>query len=90
MLYIHFQIFRVCFLQDNNAKYVEPVFGDNIPGTQTIYIKTWGCAHNSSDTEYMAGQLAAYGYKLTENKNEANLWLLNSCTVKNPAEDHFR
>lgn len=36
-----------------------------IPGTQTIYIKTWGCTHNSSDSEYMAGQLASYGYTLT-------------------------
>lgn len=36
-----------------------------IPGTQTIYIKTWGCAHNSSDSEYMAGLLTAYGYTLT-------------------------
>ncbi|KAI4472215.1 radical sam protein [Holotrichia oblita] len=62
----------------------------NIPGTQTIYLKTWGCAHNSSDTEYMAGQLCAYGYKLTDDKMKADLWLLNSCTVKNPAEDHFR
>lgn len=25
-----------------------------------------------------------------ENPAEADLWLLNSCTVKNPAEDHFR
>ncbi|GFG29348.1 hypothetical protein Cfor_10211 [Coptotermes formosanus] len=61
-----------------------------IPGTQTIYIKTWGCTHNSSDSEYMAGLLAAYGYNLTDNKLDADLWLLNSCTVKNPAEDHFR
>ncbi|KAL1128932.1 hypothetical protein AAG570_013466 [Ranatra chinensis] len=61
-----------------------------IPGTQTIYIKTWGCTHNSSDSEYMAGQLASYGYTLTDDKTEADLWLLNSCTVKNPAEDHFR
>ena len=38
----------------------------------------------------MAGQLAAYGYNLTEDKNHADLWLLNSCTVKNPAEDHFK
>lgn len=38
----------------------------------------------------MAGQLAAYGYTITENPSEADLWLLNSCTVKNPAEDHFR
>uniref|UniRef100_A0A1B6CSR2 tRNA-t(6)A37 methylthiotransferase n=1 Tax=Clastoptera arizonana TaxID=38151 RepID=A0A1B6CSR2_9HEMI len=64
--------------------------GSVIPGTQTIYVKTWGCTHNSSDSEYMAGQLAAYGYQLTNKKNEADLWLLNSCTVKSPAEDHFR
>ena len=32
-----------------------------------IYIKTWGCSHNNSDGEYMAGQLAAYGYKITGN-----------------------
>uniref|UniRef100_A0A8C6L3Y1 tRNA-t(6)A37 methylthiotransferase n=1 Tax=Nothobranchius furzeri TaxID=105023 RepID=A0A8C6L3Y1_NOTFU len=57
-----------------------------IPGTQKVWMKTWGCSHNSSDGEYMAGQLAASGYKMTE----ADVWLLNSCTVKNPAEDHFR
>ncbi|XP_028673117.2 threonylcarbamoyladenosine tRNA methylthiotransferase [Erpetoichthys calabaricus] len=61
-----------------------------IPGTQKIWMKTWGCSHNNSDGEYMAGQLAAYGYKMTENSSEADLWLLNSCTVKSPAEDHFR
>ncbi|XP_078395430.1 threonylcarbamoyladenosine tRNA methylthiotransferase isoform X2 [Cetorhinus maximus] len=61
-----------------------------IPGTQKIWVKTWGCSHNNSDGEYMAGQLAVYGYKITENSLDADLWLLNSCTVKNPAEDHFR
>ncbi|KAJ8306384.1 hypothetical protein KUTeg_016929 [Tegillarca granosa] len=55
-----------------------------VPGTQKIYVKTWGCSHNNSDSEYMAGQLATYGYKIID------LWLLNSCTVKSPAEDHFR
>lgn len=38
----------------------------------------------------MAGQLASYGYNLTNNKANADLWLLNSCTVKNPSEDTFR
>ncbi|XP_028168342.1 threonylcarbamoyladenosine tRNA methylthiotransferase-like isoform X2 [Ostrinia furnacalis] len=61
-----------------------------VPGTQTIYVKTWGCAHNNSDSEYMAGLLAAHGYKLTEDKWQAQLWLLNSCTVKSPSEDHFK
>ncbi|GFN87171.1 threonylcarbamoyladenosine tRNA methylthiotransferase [Plakobranchus ocellatus] len=61
-----------------------------VPGTQKIYVRTWGCSHNNSDSEYMAGQLAAYGFKITDEKDEADLWLLNSCTVKNPAEDHFK
>jgi len=61
-----------------------------IPGTQSVYVKTWGCTHNNSDGEYMAGQLAAYGYNIVDDKAKADLWLLNSCTVKTPAEDHFR
>ncbi|CAH1240791.1 threonylcarbamoyladenosine tRNA methylthiotransferase-like isoform X2 [Branchiostoma lanceolatum] len=80
-------------------KQKEPETSDNqnnaqcdsvIPGTQSIYVKTWGCSHNNSDGEYMAGQLAAYGYRITDTPSAADLWLLNSCTVKNPAEDHFR
>ena len=42
----------------------KPISDSIIPGTQKIYIKTWGCSHNNSDSEYMAGQLAAYGYKI--------------------------
>nr|XP_006121893.1 threonylcarbamoyladenosine tRNA methylthiotransferase isoform X1 [Pelodiscus sinensis]XP_014428431.1 threonylcarbamoyladenosine tRNA methylthiotransferase isoform X1 [Pelodiscus sinensis]XP_025039774.1 threonylcarbamoyladenosine tRNA methylthiotransferase isoform X1 [Pelodiscus sinensis] len=68
----------------------DPPSDSIIPGAQKIWIRTWGCSHNNSDGEYMAGQLAAYGYKITENAAEADLWLLNSCTVKSPAEDHFR
>ena len=36
----------------------------NIPIIASIYVKTWGCTHNSSDSEYMAGQLASYGYNI--------------------------
>ena len=31
---------------------------------QTIYMRTWGCTHNTSDSEYMAGQLAEAGFKV--------------------------
>eukprot|EP00800_Vazella_pourtalesii_P002819 TRINITY_DN1277_c0_g1_i2.p1 TRINITY_DN1277_c0_g1~~TRINITY_DN1277_c0_g1_i2.p1 ORF type:complete len:459 (-),score=110.47 TRINITY_DN1277_c0_g1_i2:245-1621(-) len=62
----------------------------NIPGVGSIFLKTWGCSHNHSDAEYMAGQLAAYGYSITEDKESADLWLLNSCTVKTPSEDGFK
>ena len=28
-----------------------------IPGTESIYVKTFGCSHNISDSEFMIGQL---------------------------------
>ncbi|XP_072947528.1 threonylcarbamoyladenosine tRNA methylthiotransferase [Epargyreus clarus] len=77
--------------ESKDAEPVEKLVLESVvPGTQTIYVKTWGCAHNNSDSEYMAGLMAAHGYRLTEDKWQAQLWLLNSCTVKSPAEDHFK
>ena len=69
--------------------------GDNdeecfLPGQAKIYVKTWGCSHNVSDGEYMSGILASQGYAVQDDKASADLWILNSCTVKNPSEDHFR
>ena len=42
----------------------EPQCDSFIPGTQSVYIKTWGCTHNTSDGEYMAGLLASSGYSV--------------------------
>jgi len=67
----------------------ENIIGYDIPGTQTIYMKTYGCSHNVSDGEYMAGLLADYGYKITEEFGKADAYLINSCTVKNPSQDSF-
>lgn len=60
---------------------------DNVPGTQKIYVKTFGCSHNVSDSEYMMGQLVDYGYKLIDDPINADLILINSCTVKNPSQE---
>ncbi|KAI6203010.1 hypothetical protein M3Y94_00507200 [Aphelenchoides besseyi] len=57
--------------------------------TKKIYSKAWGCAHNNSDTEYMCGLLMKAGYSFTSNADEADLWLLNSCTVKTPSENQL-
>jgi len=32
-----------------------------VPGTESLWVKTYGCSHNVSDSEYMEGLLAAYG-----------------------------
>lgn len=37
----------------------------------------------------MAGMLAAQGYSIVDNKDDAQVWILNSCTVKNPSQDVF-
>ena len=66
-----------------------PIGDSYIPGTETIYVKTWGCGHNNSDGEYMAGLLVSYGYTLSDTPEDAKLWVLNSCAVKNPSEEGF-
>ena len=76
--------------EENKADQVGLKEEVRVPGTGSVFVKTWGCAHNSSDSEYMAGQLAAEGYTMAANPEDADLWLLNSCTVKNPAEEHFK
>jgi threonylcarbamoyladenosine tRNA methylthiotransferase CDKAL1 len=59
------------------------------PPTKTVYMHTFGCGHNVSDGEYMAGQLAEGGYVVSEQFEGADCFVINSCTVKNPSEDHF-
>ncbi|KAL1495882.1 hypothetical protein AB1Y20_014526 [Prymnesium parvum] len=64
---------------------------EQVPGSHSIWVKTYGCSHNHSDSEYMCGLLAQYGYRLVgdELKGSADLWLVNSCTVKNPSQEHL-
>lgn len=67
----------------------EPIHagGALLPGRGRIYVKTMGCAHNSSDSEFMMGLLQDHGYKLTDSLDDADVCLVNSCTVKNPSQD---
>lgn len=62
---------------------------NGIPGTQKIYVKTYGCSHNVSDSEYMEGILTSYGYQIVAEQERADLWLVNSCTVKDPSQAAF-
>ncbi|KAL7071661.1 hypothetical protein ACQ4LE_009533 [Meloidogyne hapla] len=57
-----------------------------LPWNRVVYLRTWGCSHNNSDSEYMAGLLLKAGFKVTSEKESADIWLLNSCTVKTPSE----
>jgi len=39
-----------------------------VPGTQKIFVKTYGCSHNVSDSEYMEGILSNYGFEITSDQ----------------------
>ena len=56
------------------------------PGRGKIFVHTFGCSHNHSDSEFMAGQLQRYGYELVDAAEKADGWLVNTCTVKNPSQ----
>lgn len=62
---------------------------ENVPGTQKIWLKTYGCSHNISDSEYMQGLLTKYGYELVDSSENADAWVVNSCTVKDPSQAAF-
>lgn len=52
----------------------------------TVYIETYGCQMNVSDSELMLGKLAAAGYSPVDTPNEADVILLNTCAVRDHAE----
>ena len=51
------------------------------------HIVTFGCQQNVSDSERIKGMLCLCGYSLTENIEEADFILFNTCAVRGHAED---
>lgn len=53
---------------------------------KTYHIITYGCQMNKNDSERMAGLLENIGYTATEDWQQANLVLLNTCSIRDKAE----
>jgi tRNA-2-methylthio-N6-dimethylallyladenosine synthase len=53
---------------------------------RTYYIETWGCQMNELDTQRLSGHLKLRGYKRVEREAQADLILLNTCSVRDKAE----
>ncbi|MEW6408505.1 MAG: tRNA (N6-isopentenyl adenosine(37)-C2)-methylthiotransferase MiaB [Nitrospirota bacterium] len=54
-----------------------------------VYIRTFGCQMNFHDSERIAGILRNEGYTLTEYPNSADLIIINTCSVREKAEQKF-
>jgi len=52
----------------------------------TVYIETYGCQMNVSDTELMLGKLAECGYESVAQPDGADVILINTCAIRDHAE----
>ncbi len=55
-----------------------------------LYIESYGCAMNFSDSEIVASILVNEGYNTTQNLEDADLVLINTCSIRDKAEMTIR
>ncbi|KGX93096.1 (dimethylallyl)adenosine tRNA methylthiotransferase [Pontibacillus halophilus JSM 076056 = DSM 19796] len=58
-----------------------------IGARKKFQIRTYGCQMNEHDTEVMAGILTEMGYESTTDQHEADIILLNTCAIRENAEN---
>ena len=59
-------------------------------GTKLAYIESYGCQMNFADSEVVASILSGDGYQITESLQEASLVLVNTCSIREKAEQTVR
>ncbi|TWT28221.1 tRNA (N6-isopentenyl adenosine(37)-C2)-methylthiotransferase MiaB [Planomicrobium sp. CPCC 101110] len=65
---------------------IDPRFAEMGKGRK-FYIRTYGCQMNEHDTEVIAGILMQLGYEITDSVDDANVILLNTCAIRENAEN---
>jgi tRNA-2-methylthio-N6-dimethylallyladenosine synthase len=66
------------------------VLDTKIENTKKLYIESYGCAMNFSDSEIVASILSNNGYNTTQVLEEADLVLVNTCSIRDKAEQTIR
>ena len=56
--------------------------------TKKFYIETYGCQMNVADSEVVAAILAANGFEHVQDKNVADIILVDTCSGRENAEQH--
>lgn len=79
----------------DESKQGEVFFRENAAGTaesdsKHFYIESYGCQMNFSDSEIVASILAESGYRPTRNMEESDLILINTCSIREKAEETVR
>jgi len=61
-----------------------------VPSGRKLYLESYGCQMNFADSEIVAAILAEKGYATTRNLEEASIILLNTCSIRENAEQKVR
>src|ERR1035437_10102225 len=64
--------------------------GSGVRQSKKFFLESYGCAMNFSDSEIVASILAGAGYSTTADFHEADLILLNTCAIRDNAEQRVR
>jgi len=75
---------------DENKQGESLVLEDKKENTRKLYIESYGCAMNFSDSEIVASILSNEGFNTTQHLEEADLVLVNTCSIRDKAEQTVR
>src|SRR3982751_2395947 len=68
----------------------KPLDNDPVAYQRRFFIESYGCQMNFSDSEIVASILSGEGFGATRNFEEADLILLNTCSIREKAEQTVR
>ncbi len=84
-------------IQDNTTQKNKNIQASPLPNSFTsfqlmkkVYIETYGCQMNVADSEVIFSILQQQGYVLTETMEEGDLLLINTCSIRDNAEQRVR
>ena len=75
---------------DENVQGTTLVVDGNKANKRNLYIESYGCAMNFSDSEIVASILATEGFNTTQRLEDADLVLVNTCSIRDKAEQTIR
>ncbi|MBS7785764.1 tRNA (N6-isopentenyl adenosine(37)-C2)-methylthiotransferase MiaB [Flavobacterium sp. CYK-55] len=75
---------------DENRQGETLVMDQQNQNTKKLFIESYGCAMNFADSEVVASIMATNGYNTTQNLEDADLVLVNTCSIRDKAEQTVR
>ncbi len=84
------EILQKVIEEERQGEAYAPFKGDPVDYSKKFYIESYGCQMNFSDSEIVASILHGEGYGATRNYEEANLILINTCSIREKAEQTVR